>query len=206
MVVIGLTGGIGTGKSTVSRVLARLGAVIIDAALIGHEVYKPTNPAWKSLTRIFGPDILLPDNQVDRQKLGDIVFNDPAAMAKLNAIMRPEIRNVLIERLEKALDQGEKVAVLDSATLIDAGWTVLADEVWLVIAPKDMIIKRLRERDGLSDDAISSRLASQLSNEEQLIHVDQLIENNGTLTDLTTAVEELWTKRIETKVSNDGAT
>ena len=206
MVVIGLTGGIGTGKSTVSRVLARLGAVIIDAALIGHEVYIPTNPAWKSLTRIFGPDILLPDNQVDRQKLGDIVFNDPAAMAKLNAIMRPEIRNVLIERLEKALDQGGKVAVLDSATLIDAGWTALADEVWLVIAPKDMIIKRLRERDGLSDDALSARLASQLSNEEQLIHVDQLIENNGTLTDLTTAVEELWTKRIETKVSNDGAT
>ena len=101
MVVIGLTGGIGTGKSTVSRVLAGLGAVIIDAALVGHEVYKPTNPAWKSLTSIFGSDILLSDNQVDRQKLGNIVFNDPAAMAKLNAIMRPEIRNVLIERLEK---------------------------------------------------------------------------------------------------------
>ena len=206
MVVIGLTGGIGTGKSTVSRVLARLGAVIIDAALVGHEVYKPTNPAWKSLTRIFGSEILLPDNQVDRQKLGDIVFNDPAAMTKLNAIMRPEIRNVLIERLEKALDQGEKVAVLDSATLIDAGWTALTDEVWLVIAPKNMIIERLRERDGLSDDAISARLASQLSNEEQLSHVDQLIENNGTLTELTTLVKELWTKRIETKVSNDGAT
>ena len=206
MVVIGLTGGIGTGKSTVSRVLAGLGAVIVDAALVGHEVYKPTNPAWKSLTRIFGSDILLPDNQVDRQKLGNIVFNDPAAMAKLNAIMRPEIRNVLIERLEKALKQGEKVAVLDSATLIDAGWTVLTDEVWLVMAPKNMVIERLRERDGLSDDAISARLASQLSNEEQLIHVDQLIENNGTLTELTTAVKKLWTKRIETKVSNDGAT
>ena len=206
MVVIGLTGGIGTGKSTVSRVLAGLGAVIVDAALVGHEVYKPTNPAWKSLTRIFGSDILLPDNQVDRKKLGNIVFNDPAAMAKLNAIMRPEIRNVLIERLEKALEQGEKVAVLDSATLIDAGWTALTDEVWLVIAPKYMVIERLRERDGLSDDAINARLASQLSNEEQLIHADQLIENNGTLTELTTAVKELWTKRIETKVSNDGAT
>jgi len=206
MVVIGLTGGIGTGKSTVSRVLAGLGAVIIDTALLGHEVYKPTNPAWESLTGIFGSDILLPDNQIDRQKLGNIAFNDPAAMAKLNAIMRPEIRNFLIERLEKALDQGEKVAVLDSATLIDAGWTALTDEVWLVMAPKSMIIERLRERDGLSDEAISARLASQLSNEEQLIHVDQLIENSGTLTELTTAVKELWTKRIETKVSNDGAT
>ena len=206
MVVIGLTGGIGAGKSTVSRVLSGLGAVIIDAALVGHEVYKPTNPAWEALTQIFGSDILLPDNQVDRQKLGNIVFNDTGAMAQLNAIMRPEIRKVLIERLENTLNQGAKVAVLDSATLIDSGWTTLTDEVWLVIAPKNMIIDRLRERDGLSDDAITARLASQLSTEAQLNHVDQLVENKGTLAELTTTIKELWTKRIETKVRNDGAT
>ena len=206
MVVIGLTGGIGTGKSSVSRILAGLGAVIIDAALVGHEVYKPTNAVWKALTQIFGSEILLPNNQIDRQKLGNIVFNDPPAMAQLNAIMRPEIRNLLIERLEKALDQGGKVAVLDSATLIDAGWMTLTDEVWLVTAPKQIIIARLRERDGLSDDAITARLTSQLSNEEQLPHIDQLIENKGTLAELTTAVKGLWTKRIETKVRDDGAT
>ena len=206
MVVIGLTGGIGTGKSSVSRILAGLGAVIIDAALVGHEVYKPTNAVWKALTQIFGSEILLPNNQIDRQKLGNIVFNDPTAMAQLNAIMRPEIRNLLIERLEKALDQGGKVAVLDSATLIDAGWMTLTDEVWLVTAPKQIIIARLRERDGLSDDAITARLTSQLSNEEQLPHIDQLIENKGTLAELTTAVKGLWTKRIETKVRDDGAT
>ena len=164
-----------------SRVLAGLGAVIIVAALVGHEVYKPTNAVWKALTQIFGSEILLPNNQIDRQKLGNIVFNDPTAMAQLNAIMRPEIRNLLIERLEKALDQGGKVAVLDSATLIDAGWMTLTDEVWLVTAPKQIIIARLRERDGLSDDAITARLTSQLSNEEQLPHIDQLIENKGTL-------------------------
>ena len=206
MVVIGLTGGIGTGKSSVSRILAGLGAVIIDAALVGHEVYKPTNAVWKALTQIFGSEILLPNNQIDRQKLGNIVFNDPTAMAQLNAIMRPEIRNLLIERLEKALDQGGKVAVLDSATLIDAGWMTLTDEVWLVTAPKQIIIARLRERDGLSDDAITARLTSQLSNEEQLPHIDQLIENKGTLAELTTAVKGRWTKRIETKVRDDGAT
>ena len=206
MVVIGLTGGIGTGKSSVSRILAGLGAVIIDAALVGHEVYKPTNAVWKALTQIFGSEILLPNNQIDRQKLGNIVFNDPTAMAQLNAIMRPEIRNLLIERLEKALDQGGKVAVLDSATLIDAGWMTLTDEVWLVTAPKQIIIARLRERDGLSDDAITARLTSQLSNEEQLPHIDQVIENKGTLAELTTAVKGLWTKRIETKVRDDGAT
>ena len=206
MVVIGLTGGIGTGKSSVSRILAGLGAVIIDAALVGHEVYKPTNAVWKALTQIFGSEILLTNNQIDRQKLGNIVFNDPTAMAQLNAIMRPEIRNLLIERLEKALDQGGKVAVLDSATLIDAGWMTLTDEVWLVTAPKQIIIARLRERDGLSDDAITARLTSQLSNEEQLPHIDQLIENKGTLAELATAVKGLWTKRIETKVRDDGAT
>lgn len=206
MVVIGLTGGIGTGKSAVSRALASLGATIIDAAVVGHEIYEPTNPAWKVLTQIFGPDILLPDNQVDRKKLGDIVFNDPTAMAQLNAIMRPEMKTVLVERLQEISDQGEEVAVLDSATLIDAGWTSLVDEVWLVVASKKTIIRRLRKRDGLSDDAISARLASQLTNEEQLNHADKIIKNDGTLEELTTAVKELWTKRIETKVRNDGAT
>ena len=206
MVVIGLTGGIGTGKSSVSRILAGLGAAIIDAAPVGHEGYNSTNAVWKALIQIFGSEILLPNNQIDRQKLGNIVFNDPTAMAQLNAIMRPEIRNLLIERLEKALDQGGKVAVLDSATLIDAGWMTLTDEVWLVTAPKQIRIARLRERDGLSDDAITARLTSQLSNEEQLPHIDQLIENKGTLAELTTAVKGLWTKRIETKVRDDGAT
>ena len=206
MVVIGLTGGIGTGKSTAARALASLGATIIDAAVVGHEIYEPTNPAWKVLTQIFGPDILLPDNQVDRKKLGDIVFNDPTAMAQLNAIMRPEMKTVLVERLQEISDQGEEVAVLDSATLIDAGWTSLVDEVWLVVASKKTIIRRLRKRDGLSDDAISARLASQLTNKEQLNHADKIIKNDGTLEELTTAVKELWTKRIETKVRNDGAT
>ena len=159
MVVIGLTGGIGSGKSTVSRALVSLGATIIDAAVVGHEIYKPTNPAWKALIQIFGSDILLPDNQVDRKKLGDIVFNDPTAMAQLNAVMRPEMKTVLVERLQEISDQGEEVAVLDSATLIDAGWTSLVDEVWLVVASKKTIIRRLRKRDGLSDDAISARLA-----------------------------------------------
>ena len=206
MVVIGLTGGIGSGKSTVSRALVGLGATIIDAAVVGHEIYKPTNPAWKALIQIFGSDILLPDNRVDRKKLGDIVFNDPNAMAQLNAIMRPEMKTVLVERLQEVSEQGEEVAVLDSATLIDAGWTSLVDEVWLVIASKKAIIRRLRKRDGLSDDTISARLASQLTNEEQLNHADKIIKNDGTIEELTTAVKELWTKRIETKVRNDGAT
>ena len=118
----------------------------------------------------------------------------------------PRNENGSRREAQEVSEQGEEVAVLDSATLIDAGWTSLVDEVWLVIASKKTIIRRLRKRDALSDDTISARLASQLTNEEQLNHADKIINNDGTIEELTTAVKELWTKRIETKVRNDGAT
>lgn len=206
MIIIGLTGGIGTGKSSVSRVLAGAGATIIDAALVGHEVYNPDTATWKAVSQTFGPDILLPDNQVDRKKLGEIVFKDPSAMAKLNAIMRPAMEVVLAERLKAASDQGVKVAVLDSATLIEAGWTSLVDEVWLVSTPKETVAQRLRERNGLSDEAIEARIASQLTDKGRVGHADVVIQNNGTLEELTQAVEALWEERIEAKVRNNGAT
>ncbi len=205
MVIIGLTGGIGTGKSTVSRVLAGAGAAIIDAALVGHEVYKPGTPTWTAVFQTFGPDLLLPDNQINRKKLGDIVFNDPEAMAQLNAIMRPAMKTVLIERLKDASDRGDQVAVLDSATLIEAGWTSLVDEVWLVTATRETVTQRLRERNGLSDEAIDARVASQLTDEERMEHADQVIQNNGSLDELTATVEALWAQRIEAKVRNNGA-
>jgi len=206
MVIIGLTGGIGTGKSTVSRVLTGAGATIIDAVLVGHEVYQVGTATWKAVSQTFGPDILLPDQQIDRKKLGEIVFNDPSAMAKLNAIMRPAMVVVLAERLKAASDRGDKVAVLDSATLIEAGWTSLVDEVWLVSAPKETVAQRLKERDGLSDTAINARVASQFTDHERAAKADVVIENNGTLEELTQAVEALWAERIEAKVRNNGAT
>jgi dephospho-CoA kinase len=205
MVIIGLTGGIGTGKSTVSRVLAGAGATVADAALVGHEVYKPGTPTWTTVSQTFGPDLLLPDNQIDRKKLGDIVFNDPEAMAQLNAIMRPAMKTVLIERLKNASDRGDQVVVLDSATLIEAGWTSLVDEVWLVTATRETVTQRLRERNGLSDEAIDARVASQLTDEERMEHADQVIQNNGSLDELTATVEALWAQRIEAKVRNNGA-
>jgi dephospho-CoA kinase len=206
MVIIGLTGGIGTGKSTVSRVLTGAGATIIDAVLVGHEVYQVGTATWKAVSQTFGPDILLPDQQIDRKKLGEIVFNDPSAMAKLNAIMRPAMEVVLAERLKAASDRGNKVVVLDSATLIEAGWTSLVDEVWLVSAPKETVAQRLKERDGLSDTAINARVASQFTDHERAAKADVVIENNGTLEELTQAVEALWAERIEAKVRSNGAT
>ena len=206
MLIIGLTGGIGTGKSTVSRVLAGAGATIIDAALVGHEVYQPGTPTWEAVSQTFGPDILLPDNQVDRKKLGELVFNDPTAMAQLNAIMRPAMETLIIQRLQATSDQGSQVAVLDSATLVEAGWVALVDQVWLVTASRETVTQRLRERNGLSDEAINARVAAQITDDERASFADEVIQNDGSLEELTTTVKALWVERIEAKVRNNGAT
>ena len=200
MVVIGLTGGIGVGKSEVSRILAGHGAAIIDTALLGHEAYSPGTAPWRDVVRAFGRDILLPDAQIDRKILGDIVFSDPEELERLNGIMRPAINGLLQERLRAAERQGRRVAVIDSATLVEAGWTELADEVWLTTAPEEEVFRRLRQRSGLSLRAIVERIESQISDEERKAHADVVIENNGSLTDLRVAVEALWSERIHAKV------
>ena len=205
MVVIGLTGGIGAGKSEVSRILAGHGAVIIDTALLGHEAYAPGTAPWRAVVQAFGRDILLPDAQIDRKILGDIVFSDPEALEQLNGIMRPALNSMITERIRGAERQGYRVVVLDSATLVEAGWTEYADEVWLTTAPRDEIFERLRKRSGLSIKAIVERMESQLSDEERRAHADVVIENAGTLTDLRNAVEALWAGRIQAKVGNHGA-
>ena len=200
MVVIGLTGGIGAGKSEVSRILAGHGAVIIDTALLGHEAYAPGTVPWRAVVKAFGRDILLPDAQIDRKILGDIVFSDPEELDRLNAIMRPAIADMIRERLRAAERQGRRVAVLDSATLIEAGWTELVDEVWLTTAPEEEIYRRLRVRSGLSVRHIAERMESQISDEVRRAHADVVIENNGSLTDLRVMVEERWAERIQAKV------
>lgn len=205
MVVIGLTGGIGAGKSEVSRILAGYGAAIIDTALLGHEAYAPGTVPWRAVVKAFGREILLPDAQIDRKILGDIVFSDPEELERLNAIMRPALNGLLAERLRDAERQGRRVAVIDSATLVEAGWTELADEVWLTTAPPDEVYRRLRRRSGLSIKAIAERIESQISDEERKAHADVVIENNGSLTDLRATVEALWAERILAKVGNHGA-
>ncbi len=200
MVVIGLTGGIGVGKSEVSRILAGHGAVIIDTALLGHEAYAPGTVPWRAVVKAFGRDILLPDAQIDRKILGDIVFSDPEELDRLNGIMRPAIADMIRERLRAAERQGRQVAVIDSATLIEAGWTELVDEVWLTTAPEDEIYRRLRVRSGLSVRAIAERIEAQISDEERRAHADVVIINNGSLTDLRVQVEQWWAERIQAKV------
>ena len=143
MLVIGITGTIGSGKSTVAGFLRELGARVIDADEVGHEVYLQGSPGWKALVEAFGEKVLAPDGAVDRKKLGEIVFKNPAALAKLNCIVRPLISEEVQSLLKELRKKRTRVVVLEAALLIEAGWGPLVDEIWVTIAHESIIYQRL---------------------------------------------------------------
>jgi dephospho-CoA kinase len=192
MKVIGLTGGIGSGKSTVSQILAELGAVVLDADKVGHEAYQPGTETWKEVVAAFGREIVAPDEGIDRKKLGAIVFGDPEALTRLNQIVHPRMHNMMADKIEEYRRQGVKVVVLEAAILLEAGWTPLVDEVWLTVASEPTVIRRARERTGLPEEQIRSRIRSQLSNEERKKQASVVISNDGSLDELRAKVVELW--------------
>jgi len=192
MLVIGLTGGIGSGKSTVSEMLRAKGAVVISADLVGHEVYRPDTAVWDEVVAAFGRDVLTADREIDRRKLGSIVFADPEARRRLNAITHPPMRRQMAERLDDLRRQGVRVAVLEAALLIEAGWVDLADEVWLTLVGPAEAAQRLMARSGLSREEAEARIASQLSNEERLEHANVVIDTDCSLEEVARRVDELW--------------
>lgn len=194
MIVIGLTGGILTGKSTVSEILAQRGAVIIDADKIGHEAYRPQTKVWREVVDAFGTDILKENEEIDRKKLGEIVFHDPQALARLNEIMHPEMHSMMKEEIERLRTEGVDMVVLEAAVLIEANWTDLVDEVWVTVAPEETAVKRLQNRGGLSEGQARARIRSQLSSEERAKHADVIIDTNCDLAEVEAKVEELWHK------------
>ena len=197
MKVIGLTGGIGSGKSTVSQFLAKLGAVIIDADKVGHEAFEPDTELWQGVVATFGRQILTPKGDIDRGKLGKIVFGSSESLAWLNRIMHPRMYVMVKAQLEEYRRQGVDVVVLEAPLLLEAGWTPLVDEVWIVIAPEATVLKRLQERTGLSEPESLARIHSQMSNEERVKQADVVINNDCDLADLKARVSELW-QRLNT--------
>ena len=193
---IGLTGGIGSGKSTVATLLEELGAVVIHADVVGHEVYLPQTEGWRRVTAAFGNEILKPDQTIDRQKLGAIVFRDPAALKQLNAIVHPLI-HAEVERRIRSLRASTVVLpiVVEAAILIEANWLPLVDEVWLVVAGKDAVVQRLSSQRGLSPDEVSRRVDAQLSDVERRKFAHIVIENRGSVEDLRQHVTAAW-KRL----------
>jgi dephospho-CoA kinase len=194
MKVIGLTGGIGSGKSTVSKFLAELGAMVIDADKVGHEVFQPGTDGWNDVVATFGKEIITDTGEIDRKKLGAIVFNNPEALSRLNQIIHPRAYNLAKSRLEEYRRQGIEVLVLEVILLIEAKWTDLVDEIWVVIASKDVVVKRLKEQRGMSEGEILARIHSQMSKEERTRYADVIINNDGDLEKLKEKVKELWEK------------
>jgi dephospho-CoA kinase len=192
MKVIGLTGGIGSGKSTVSRFLAELGAIIIDADKVGHEALKPDTEIWHKVVAAFGRQILTPDGDINRQKLGEIVFSNPESLSKLNQIMHPRMYDMVKAQLEEYQRQGVAVVVLEAPLLIEANWTSLVDEVWVTVASQPTVLRRLKEKFGLSESEALARIRSQLPTEERARYADVIIDTDCDLDELKAKVKELW--------------
>jgi dephospho-CoA kinase len=192
MKVIGLTGGIGSGKSTVSELLSEMGATLLDADKVGHACYEPGTEAWKDVVAAFGREIVAPDESIDRKKLGAIVFGDPEALIRLNKIMHPRMYDMMADRIEAYRKDGVDVVVLEAALLFEAGWTPLVEEIWVTVASEPVVVQRVKERTGLPEEQIRSRIRSQLSNEERTKNANIVIENDGSLDDLRAKVVDLW--------------
>ena len=191
-VVIGLTGGIASGKSVVSTMLAEHGAHILDADRVGHEAYAPGSACYNEVIAQFGDDIVAPDGEIDRKKLGAKVFGDSAQRRKLEGIVWPWMRETMSERLDALRAQGVPVVVLEAAVLIEAGWQPLVDRVWLVTVNRDVARERIISRNGLDGAQAEARIDAQLTNEERAQHADLIIENNGSLEELRELVDGAW--------------
>ncbi len=192
MKVIGLTGGIGSGKSTVSEFLAELGAVIIDADKVGHEAFKPDTELWREVVAAFGRQILNSSGEIDRKKLGEIVFGNVESLAQLNQIMHPRMYALVKAQIEEYRQQGVEVVVVEAPLLIEAGWTSLVNEVWVTVAPESTVLRRVRERTGLSEPETLARIHSQLSSEERVKQADVVIDTDCDLDELRARIQKLW--------------
>lgn len=197
MKTIGLTGGIGSGKSTVAAILEELGATVIHADTVGHDVYRPHTDGWRRVIEAFGTDILAPDQSIDRQKLGGLVFSDARARARLNAIVHPLIAAEIRQRIAARREAGDvQPIVVEAAVLIEANWLGLVDEVWLVTAGREAVVDRLGKQRNLMPDEVGMRIAAQLSDIEREQYAHVIIRNTGSIPELRAQVRALWARAV----------
>ncbi len=194
--VIGLTGGIGSGKSTIARFLAELGAEVIDADKIGHQIYQPDSPAWREIVAAFGRGVLTPEGEIDRSRVGKVVFGSPDLLKRFNQIVHPKMYQVAEEQIKEYRKQGVPVVVLDGALLVELKWTRLVDELWVAVAPEAMVVQRLEARSGLPPAQTQARIRAQMPVEEKMKCANVVIHNDGDLDSLKTKIKDLWDKRI----------
>lgn len=179
--VIGLTGGIASGKSTVATMMAELGAVVIDADQIAREVVAPGQPTLKQIRETFGPKVILPNGELDRQKLGAIIFNDKESRMKLNQLIHPAIRKRMNELKNKALEEGESFIVMDIPLLFESNLEGTVDKILVVYVPLEIQMDRLIHRDQMAREEALARIQSQLSLEEKKEKGHAYLDNSGTV-------------------------
>jgi dephospho-CoA kinase len=187
--VLALTGGIGSGKSSVSSLLAEHGARVIDADAVARQVVAPGRPAHEKVVTRFGADVVAADGSLDRAALADIVFGDPAARADLNAIVHPAVGQE-IERQLAAVAEEDAVVVVEVPLLVETGWTF--DLVVVVDCPKEVALRRLVDGRGMDEADVRRRMSAQASRKERLARADAVIDNSGSLEDLPRAVDRFW--------------
>jgi len=197
-VMIGLTGGIGSGKSTVAELLAERGAHVIDADRVAHEVYAPGTLGFERIVERFGDDIVGDDGAIDRARLGALVFRDPAALADLNGIVHPLVRAEVASRIAEIVGEDSgAIVVIEAALMTETGWTGGAGRLWTVIADPDVVEDRLVTMREMEPDEVRRRMAAQADNEKRRRSATRVIENNGSLLDLEGEVQAAWTELLE---------
>lgn len=198
MMIIGLTGGIGSGKSTVSDILKEQGIPVVDGDLIAREVVEPHRPAYEEIVRVFGAEVLQQDGTLNRKRIGEIVFSDPEKLSMLNSITHKEIYRVILERLEYLKETGTSLVFLDVALLFETGFDQLTDWVWVVDAPDAVRVERIQKRDGLKEEEILKRIQSQMSRELRNTKGNLVLDNSNSREELKAQIlQEL--KQYESK-------
>ena len=191
MLVVGLTGGIGSGKSTVSARLAAKGAVVVDADAIVHEVQRPGTPTFEAMVERFGPGIVAPGGGLDRQAVADIVFGDPEALAALNAIVHPAVGAEIARRMQE-LEPTDHVVVLDVPLMVESKNRYPVAGLLVVDVDPEVAVARLVAARGMREDDVRARMARQATREERLARADRVIDNGGTIEDLEAQVDAAW--------------
>lgn len=201
MKIIGLTGGIASGKSTASRYLATLGAELIDADALGHRAYDPGTTAFAAVTAEFGDIVVGADGQIDRRALGGAVFGKPDRLKALTDIVWPEIRRLAQVRVDEIrADAPDAIVILEAAVLFEAGWEQSVDEVWAVVVEPEVAIARATARDRVDAEAIQKRLDAQLSNAERRARAGVCLDNSADESALIEQLNAQWARMSEATI------
>ncbi len=198
MLTIGLTGGIGSGKSTVAQILGEFGAPILDADKIAHATYAPGGPAYDAVVAAFGAGIVAPDRTIDRRKLGSVVFGNPGELGKLTSIVWPATFESIRRNVGELRARGARMPiVVEAAILIEAKWQPLFDEIWLVRASREQVVARIERQRGLKPAETETRIRAQLPDEQRAKHSSLVIENNGSLDELRDLLKSVWSDALK---------